>query len=60
MAQILKIVAEIRVQSGVGERQFVKGENGNVPTLDVGTNLLEWGEYKQAEAAQGMSAINER
>ena len=49
MSQILKIVAEMRVQSGMGERQFVKGENGNVPTLNVGTDLLEWEEYKQAD-----------
>ena len=48
-AQMLKILDDIRVQSGVGERQYVKGENGSMTSLDVGTNLLEWGEYKQAE-----------
>mmetsp|Transcript_40849 Transcript_40849/g.85836 ORF Transcript_40849/g.85836 Transcript_40849/m.85836 type:complete len:880 (+) Transcript_40849:206-2845(+) len=48
-AEMLKILDEIRVQSGVGERQFVKGDNGSVKAIDVGTNLLEWGEYKEAE-----------
>mmetsp|Transcript_24513 Transcript_24513/g.51331 ORF Transcript_24513/g.51331 Transcript_24513/m.51331 type:complete len:872 (+) Transcript_24513:294-2909(+) len=48
-AQMLKILDGIRIQSGVGERQFVKGENGSVESLDMGANLLEWGEYKEAE-----------
>ena len=52
-AQMVKILDEIRIQSGVGERQYVKGDDGSVTSLDaldVGTNLLEWGEYKEAEA----------
>eukprot|EP00579_Thalassiosira_antarctica_P003907 CAMPEP_0201903278 /NCGR_PEP_ID=MMETSP0902-20130614/55392_1 /ASSEMBLY_ACC=CAM_ASM_000551 /TAXON_ID=420261 /ORGANISM="Thalassiosira antarctica, Strain CCMP982" /LENGTH=957 /DNA_ID=CAMNT_0048437315 /DNA_START=11 /DNA_END=2884 /DNA_ORIENTATION=+ len=49
-AEMLNILDGIRVQSGVGERQFVKGDNGSaITSLDVGTNLLEWGEYKEAE-----------
>ncbi|KAL7534819.1 hypothetical protein ACHAXR_008206 [Thalassiosira sp. AJA248-18] len=48
-AEMLKILDDIRIESGVGGRRFVKGENGDT-SLDVGTNLLEWGEYKEAEA----------
>lgn len=52
-AQMVKVLDEIRIQSGVGERQYVKGDDESVASkdaLDVGTNLLEWGEYKEAEA----------
>ena len=48
-AEMNKILDDIRVQSGVGERRLVKGENGQATTVDMGTNLLEWGEYKEAE-----------
>lgn len=51
-AQMLKILDDIRIQSGVGERQYVKGDDGSIRSDDAlvkGTNLLEWGEYKEAE-----------
>ncbi|KAL7531282.1 hypothetical protein ACHAWF_003707 [Thalassiosira exigua] len=48
-AQMLKILDEIRLSSGVGARKFVKGDDGNTESIDVGTNLLEWGQYKEAE-----------
>ena len=48
-AEMNKILDDIRVQSGVGERRLVKGDNGQATTVDMGTNLLEWGEYKEAE-----------
>lgn len=53
-AQMSKVLDDIRTQSGVGERQYVKGKNNTTDTtpehaLDIGTNLFEWGEYKEAE-----------
>mmetsp|Transcript_16557 Transcript_16557/g.33767 ORF Transcript_16557/g.33767 Transcript_16557/m.33767 type:complete len:906 (+) Transcript_16557:109-2826(+) len=48
-AQMIKLLDEIRIQSGIGERKFVKGNNGTLVDIDVGTNLLEWGEYDEAE-----------
>lgn len=53
--QMLKILDEIRQQSGVGERKFILGDCGSVTSFDdtnnvsLGTNLLEWGEYQEAE-----------
>ena len=54
-AQMTKVLDDIRAQTGVGERQYVKGKSDNADeksadcSLDVGTNLFEWGEYKEAE-----------
>lgn len=48
-AQMNRILDEIRVQSGVGERKFVKGDDKGEKNFEVGTNLLEWGDYKEAE-----------
>lgn len=51
-AQMTKVLDEIRIQNGVGQRQFVKGDKGvsiEKVSVDVGTNLLEWGDYKEAE-----------
>ena len=54
-AQMTKVLDDIRSQSGVGERQYVKGksdaEDKSVVEhyLDIGSNLFEWGEYKEAE-----------
>lgn len=54
-AQMTKVLDNIRSQAGVGERQYVKGktdvdDKSKVEnSLDIGTNLFEWGEYKEAE-----------
>lgn len=53
-AQMSKVLDDIRAQSGVSERQYVKGKSNTTNTtpehaLDIGTNLFEWGEYKEAE-----------
>ncbi len=50
---MIKVLDEIRIQSGVGERKFVKGNNGTLVDVDVGINLLEWGEYDEAERVLG-------
>jgi tetratricopeptide (TPR) repeat protein/inosine-uridine nucleoside N-ribohydrolase len=51
-AQMTKVLDDIRKQTGVGERQYVKGKSDveeKAVSLDIGTNLFEWGEYKEAE-----------
>lgn len=49
-AQILNILDSIRTQSGIGERKLVRGLDDSDSSVNVGLNLLEWGEYKEAEA----------
>eukprot|EP00573_Skeletonema_grethae_P000180 CAMPEP_0201690814 /NCGR_PEP_ID=MMETSP0578-20130828/4135_1 /ASSEMBLY_ACC=CAM_ASM_000663 /TAXON_ID=267565 /ORGANISM="Skeletonema grethea, Strain CCMP 1804" /LENGTH=860 /DNA_ID=CAMNT_0048175879 /DNA_START=253 /DNA_END=2835 /DNA_ORIENTATION=- len=54
-AQMTKVLDNIRAQAGVGERQYVRGktdvdDKSTVEnSLEIGTNLFEWGEYKEAE-----------
>ncbi|KAL7447257.1 hypothetical protein ACHAXM_011041 [Skeletonema potamos] len=51
-AQMTKVLDDIRKQTGVGERQYVRGKSDveeQSVSLDIGTNLFEWGEYKEAE-----------
>lgn len=54
-AQMTKVLDNIRSQAGVGERQYVRGKSdvddkSTVEnSLEIGTNLFEWGEYKEAE-----------
>ncbi len=50
-AQMTKVLDNIRSQAGVGDRQYVKGVDDKtvVNPLEIGTNLFEWGEYKEAE-----------
>jgi len=48
-AQMIRILDKIRLESGVGERKFVKGAESTHVGVDVGMNLLEWADYKEAE-----------
>ena len=54
-AQMTKVLDDIRSQTGVGERQYVRGKSNDADdksveaSLEIGTNLFEWGEYKEAE-----------
>jgi len=48
-AQILKILDNVRTKTGEGERKVVRGLDDNEKSIHVGVNLLEWGEYKEAE-----------
>ena len=48
-ASMIEILDKIRLESGVGERKFVKGAESTHVGVDVGMNLLEWADYKEAE-----------
>mmetsp|Transcript_6284 Transcript_6284/g.10254 ORF Transcript_6284/g.10254 Transcript_6284/m.10254 type:complete len:865 (-) Transcript_6284:37-2631(-) len=53
-AQMTNVLDDIRKQAGVRERQFVRGKSvaddkSVEASLEIGQNLFEWGEYKEAE-----------
>ena len=48
-AQILKILDSVRTKNGEGERKLMRGLDDSEKSIHVAVNLLEWGEYKEAE-----------